>query len=292
LNYPVSGDPKSPWTPEVFGDAIVVNGKIFPYLEVEPRKYRFRVLNGANGRFFHLSLSNNLPFHQIGTDQGLLPAPVEVKRVVLAPAERADLIVDFSGSAGEQIILTNDGLNVMQFRVGKNKVQDISALPAVLRPLAKISESAAVKTRNLTLDEVQDSAQRPVRMLLNNAHWNEPVTENPTLDSVEIWNLINLTDDSHPIHLHLVRFQILDRRSFDAPTYMRTGKLTALGVPIPPGPSEAGWKDTVRADPSMVTRIIVRFEGYTGRYVWHCHILEHEDNEMMRPYEVVAGHRS
>ena len=309
LNYPVSGDAKAPWTPEVFGDAIVVNGKIFPYLEVEPRKYRFRVLNGANGRFFHLSLSNNQAFHQIGTDQGLLPAPVELKRVVLAPGERADLIVDFSGSAGEQLVVKNDGFNVMQFRVAghaqdkdhdkdkkdkddKKAPQDdaivASVLPAVLRPVARIPESAAVKTRMLSLIEVGDKALRPVMMLLNNAHWNMPVTENPVLDSTEIWNLINTTDDSHPIHLHLVRFQILDRRSFDAQTYLREEKSVFLGPPIPPDPSEAGWKDTVRAEPGMITRIITRFEGYTGRYVWHCHILEHEDNEMMRPYDVIA----
>jgi spore coat protein A, manganese oxidase len=293
LNYPVSGDPKSPWLPEVFGDALLVNGKLFPYLEVEPRQYRFRVLNGANGRFFHLSLSNHQPFHQIGTDQGLLPAPLEIKRVILAPAERADLILDFSASAGEQIILKNDSFDVMQFRVAKNVSQgnparDGSALPAVLRPVPKIPESAAVNPRMLTLVEVDDLVQRPVTMLLNNAHWKMPVTEDPVLDSTEIWNFINTTDDSHPIHLHLVRFQILDRRSFDVSNYWATGKLKFFGPAIAPDPSEAGWKDTVRADPAMVTRIIIRFEGYTGRYVWHCHILEHEDNEMMRPYDVIA----
>jgi spore coat protein A len=292
LNYPVSGNPKSPWTPEVFGDGFLVNGKLFPYLEVEPRKYRFRALNGSNARFFHLSLSNGQAFHQIGTDQGLLPAPVEVKRLALAPAERADLIVDFSGSSGEQIVLNNDGRTVMQFRVAKPRpgsARDTSVLPLALRPVPKIPESDAVQTRNLTLVEVDDEVMRPVTMLLNNTHWNMPVTEKPVLDSTEIWNLINTTDDSHPIHLHLVRFQILDRRSFDVSTYWMTGKLKFFGPPIPPEPSEAGWKDTVRADPAMVTRIIIRFEGYPGRYVWHCHILEHEDNEMMRPYEVIAA---
>jgi spore coat protein A, manganese oxidase len=295
LNYPVSGNPKSPWTPEVFGDALLVNGKLFPYLEVEPRPYRFRTLNGANARFFHLSLSNGQTFHQIGTDQGLLPAPVETKRVILAPAERVDLVVDFSSSAGEQIILKNDSVNVMQFRVAKvqsiggNISQDRNALPSALRPVAKMPESAAVKTRMLTLVEVDDLAQRPVAMLLNNTHWNMPVTENPVLDSTEIWNLINTTDDSHPVHLHLVRFQILDRRSFDVAAYWTTGKLNYFGPAIPPDLGEAGWKDTVRADPAMVTRIIIRFEGFPGRYVWHCHILEHEDNEMMRPYDVIAA---
>jgi len=295
LNYPVSGDPNAPWTPEVFGDAIVVNGKISPYLEVEPRPYRFRILNGANGRFFHLSLSNGMTFHQIGTDQGLLPAPLELKRMVLAPGERADVVCDFSGAAGDQVVITSDGFNVIQFRVSKNTgAKDIatpaatSVLPSVLRPVAKTPESSAVKSRKLSLIEVGDKALRPIGMLLNNAHWNMPVTEKPVLDSVEIWNLVNTTDDSHPIHLHLVRFQILDRRNFDTQTYLRDESFVFLGPPVPPDPSEAGWKDTVRAEPGMVTRIIVRFEGYTGRYVWHCHILEHEDNEMMRPYDVIA----
>ncbi len=288
LNYPVSDNPKSPWVPEVFGDAILVNGKLFPFLEVEPRKYRLRLLNGANGRFFRLSLSGGLPLHQIGTDQGLLPAPVTLSRLSIAPAERADLIVDFSESGGTNVILKNDNVNVMQFRVAAKGSRDESVLPKTLRPVPKIPESSAVKTRMLTLIEIDDVVQRPVTMLLNNAHWSMPITENPVLDSVEIWNLINLTDDSHPIHLHLVRFQILDRRPLNVAAYWTTREVKYLGAAVPPDPSEAGWKDTVRADPGMVTRIIVRFEGFTGRYIWHCHILEHEDNEMMRPFEVVA----
>jgi spore coat protein A len=116
-----------------------------------------------------------------------------------------------------------------------------------------------------------------------------PVTENPVIDSTEIWSFINTTDDSHPIHLHLVRFQILDRRNFETFTYQTTGELRFTGPVTPPDPEEAAWKDTVRAHPQMVTRIIVKFEGYVGRYVWHCHVLEHEDNEMMRPYDVIPG---
>jgi spore coat protein A len=115
-----------------------------------------------------------------------------------------------------------------------------------------------------------------------------PVTEKPVLDTTEIWELVNLTEDTHPIHLHLVRFQILDRRPFDVFHYQDKSELRYIGPPRPPQPDEAGWKDTVRCSSGEVTRIIVKFEGYIGRYVWHCHILEHEDNEMMRPYEVVA----
>jgi spore coat protein A len=314
LNYPVSADnPKSPWVPEVFGDAILVNGKLFPYLEVEPRKYRFRVLNGANGRFFHLTLfsektpSEKMPaekmlsgetpiagilggqaFHQIGSDQGLLSAPVPLKLLSIGPGERADLVVDFSGNAGSTLVLKNDNLNVMQFRVAAKGPRDQSVLPQALRPVPKTAESSAVKTRALTLVEQQDLIQRPVQMLLNNTPWHMPVTENPVLDSTEIWNLINTTDDAHPIHLHLVKFQILDRRPFDIATYWMKGELRYRGPAMAPEPGETGWKDTVRADPGMVTRIIIRFEGFTGRYVWHCHILEHEDNEMMRPFDVVA----
>jgi spore coat protein A len=293
LNYPVSGDAKSAWVPEVFGDAILINGKLFPYLEVEPRKYRFRVLNAANGRFLHLTLNDSQSaklqtFHQIGTDQGLLPAPVALQRLSPAPAERADVVVDFSENAGSNVILQNDHLDVMQFRVSARGPRDESALPQTLRPVPKILEASAVKTRLLSLVEIDDLVQRPVKMLLNNTHWSMPVTENPLLDSVEIWNLVNTTDDAHPIHLHLVKFQILDRRAFNIAAYWMHNQITYKGPAMPPEPGEAGWKDTVRADPGMVTRIIIRFEGFTGRYVWHCHVLEHEDNEMMRPFDVVA----
>jgi spore coat protein A len=290
LNYPVSADPKKPWLPEVFGDAILVNGKLFPFLEVEPRPYRFRVLNGSNGRFLHLALSENGATHQIGTDQGLLSAPLPSDRINLAPGERTDLIVDFSAMAGANVMLKNDISAILQFRVAKLKASaSVLALPQTLRPVPRIPETSAVKTRMLSLVEVDDVVQRPMTMLLNNAHWSMPVTENPVLDSTEIWSLLNTTDDAHPIHLHLVRFQILDRRNFDVSAYWAKGEVKYTGPAMPPDPSEAGWKDTVRADPGMVTRIIARFEGYPGRYVWHCHILEHEDNEMMRPYDVIAG---
>ena len=290
LYYPVSPDPEKPWIPELFGNAILANGKLLPYLDVEARKYRFRVLNGANGRFFHLSMSSGQNFQQIGSDQGLLAAPVALKIVSLAPGERSDLVVDFSDHAGEQIILKNDALlPVMQFRVAKGKVTDPSSLPSTLRQVHRIEEAEAVKTRTLMLGEIEDLHGDSFTMLLNNAHWNMPVTEDPKLNSVEIWNLMNVTEDAHPIHLHMVRFQILDRRRFDAFAYQNENNLLRYrGGPVAPEPCELGWKDTVRADPGMVTRIIIPFQGYPGRYVWHCHILEHEDNEMMRPYDVVA----
>ncbi len=289
LYYPVSDNPASPWTPEFFGDAFLVNGKLLPFLEVEPRKYRFRVLNASNGRFYRLSLSNKRNFQVIGCDQGLLDVPVPLTKTVIAPGERVDMVVDFSGQGGEKIVVQNEALPVMQFRVLDVAVKDESVLPPVLRPVERLAEASAVKTRMLSLDEVDDLVQNPVRMLLNGARWDAPVTEDPTLNSVEIWNLINPTDDSHPIHLHMVRFQILDRRRFETFGYVARHQIRFTGEPIPPEASEAGWKDTVRANPGMVTRIIVRFDGYAGRYVWHCHILEHEDNEMMRPYDILPA---
>jgi spore coat protein A len=288
LVYPVSPNPERPWVPEVFGNAILVNGKLLPYLEVEPRKYRLRIMNGSNGRFFRFSLANKGVFHVIGNDQGLLSASVPVKRIPLAPAERTDIIVDFAGMAGTHVKLISDSFDILEFRVGGEAAPDASAMPATLRAPLRLDPGTAVQTRRLTLDERLDGVQRSMGMLLNNTPWHMPITEKPTLGTTEIWEFVNLTDDSHPIHLHLVRFQILDRRRFDTFEFMSKGTLRFTGPVEAPEAHESGWKDTVRADPAMVTRIIVPFEGYAGRYVWHCHILEHEDNEMMRPYEVLA----
>ena len=303
LLYPVSPDPQSPWMPEVYGNAILVNGKLFPYLDVEPRKYRFRVLNASNSRIYHLSLvsqssaspgstdaaSETVTFHQIGTDQGLLSAPAELRRLEIAPAERADLMIDFSEHRGTQLVLKSDAFTIMQFRVSSEKVSDTSSLPAALRAAPKIPESQAAQTRLLTLDEYVTRNGNTAMLLLNASHWKLPITEKPVLGSTEIWTLINPTNDTHPIHLHLVRFQILDRQNYEPWLFQTKRELHFLGPRQLPDPNEAGWKDTVQAHSRMVTRIIVPFEGFTGRYVWHCHILEHEDNEMMRPYEVISG---
>ncbi len=312
LFYPKEGDTHPVWVPEFFGDVAVVNGKIWPFLNVEPRRYRFRLLNGSNSRFYRLKLSSGQPFCQIGTDGGFLLRPAEVTNILLAPAERADVIVDFSGQKGRQILMTNDApapfpgggetviSEIMQFRVEeRSSERDTSALPLDLfnrfgveindafDPLTHLAEHLAIKTRNLTLEERLDSEGNPIILLLNGAMWDDPVTENPRLGTVEIWQLINLTMDTHPIHLHLVQFRILDRRPFDVGWYKEHKEIRYTGPARPPDPNEAGLKDTVRANPGEVIRIIVPFTDFTGRYVWHCHILEHEDNEMMRPYDVV-----
>jgi spore coat protein A, manganese oxidase len=289
LGYPMSPDPEHPWVPEFFGELQLVNGKIFPFLEVEPRKYRFRVLNAANGRFYRLSLSEGAEIHQIGTDQGLLPAPLNVTNLQLAPGERADIVVDFANHRGARVLLQSDSFVLMQFKVGASKVSDLSALPASLRAVPRIPESSAVQTRRLTLDEALNNVGESTGMLLNNTPWHMPITERPVLGTTEIWELVNLTDDVHPIHLHMVKFQILDRRRFDSFQYMTAQTLRFVGPAVAAEANEMGWKDTARANPKTVTRIIVPFVGYPGRFVWHCHILEHEDNEMMRPYEILPA---
>src|SRR5262249_15783720 len=208
LLYPVSDNPQAPWLADFFGNVMMVNGSVTPFLEVEPRRYRFRILNGSNSRLYHLLLANGMPMMQIGTDQGLLPSPIELRRLAIAPAERADLVVDFAGHQGERIALKDDAVDVMQFPVSHATVVDDSNLPHLLRSVPRIPEANAVRTRTLTLNEYNDRSGRTILMLLNETYWRQPITENPRIDSTEIWNLVNLTDEVHPIHLHLVRFQV------------------------------------------------------------------------------------
>ena len=297
LRYPVADTAGAPWAEKVEGDLHLVNGKLFPFLDVEPRPYRFRIVNAANGRFYILSLSGGRGFVQIGTDQGLLAAPVPMAKLQMAPAERADVVVDFSDAAGQTVNLVHQVEPILQFRVApaSRPIATAPPLPARLRAIPKLDAASAVRTRVLTLGDYHDRKLRRMMMLLNGAAWSDPVTENPELDSVEIWTLLNTTDDTHPIHLHLVRFQVLSRQTFDSDEYLAKKTIRYLGPPDPPAPHEAGWKDTVQAPSDTATRIIARFEGYAGRYVWHCHVLEHAANEMMRPFEVVPralGQRS
>jgi spore coat protein A, manganese oxidase len=288
LFYPVSPYPEHPWVDEVVGDAMVVNGKVQPFYEVEARRYRLRVLNAANTRFFILGLSNGSSFQQIGADQGLLPRPVTLTTLILAPGERADLVIDFTSMRGARVVLTNGAFQMMQFRVGASAVQDRSRVPDVLLPVTPLSQNSAAITRELTLNEYKDPAGNAMTMLLNRTPWHKPVTEIARLGSTEIWSLVNLTDDTHPIHLHHVRFQVLDRRSFDRDLYLlQNATQRYTGAALEPKLNESGWKDVVQCPPNMVTRIHVSFDGFPGRYLWHCHLMEHEANDMMRPYDIV-----
>ncbi|HEX6290749.1 MAG TPA: multicopper oxidase domain-containing protein [Herpetosiphonaceae bacterium] len=313
LFYPTGPDehvesalPMPSIVPEFFGDTILVNGKVWPFLEVEPRRYRFRILNGSNSRFYNLALGG-VTFRQIGSEGGLLPAPVDLTEILLAPGERADVLVDFAAYTGQTLLMTNSasdgpftGLGndppaepattgqIMQFRVTRPlQGSDTSSWPTTLPPFQYLSEASAVQERFLTLNEGEDDYGR-LMLLIDNKGWHE-VSEYPVLGTTEIWSFANVTPDTHPIHLHLVQFQILDRQQFNLKHYEKTGKVVFIGPRMPPDANERGWKDTARMNPGEVTRIIMRFEDYTGFYPYHCHILEHEDHEMMRQFQVVAG---
>lgn len=160
---------------------------------------------------------------------------------MLAPAERADLIVDFSLARGENVILHSDELDLMQFRVGKTTVADDSHLPQSLRPVARIPEPSAACTRLMTLNEFDNDTGMAMVMLLNRKHWADPVSEIMKLGDTEIWSLANLTQDTHPIHLHMVRFQVLDRRAFSIDDYLEQ-HAAPCATPAPPRrPSRTRW---------------------------------------------------
>ena len=305
------------WVPEFFGDTILANGRVWPHMEVEPRRYRLRLLNGSSARFYRLSLSDGRPFFQVASDGHFLPQAVELRRLLLAPGERADVVVDFSGLAvGTSIIVRNDAPTpfpkgdkpdprttgrVLQFRVVPLNGSDASSMPGKLVDAPDLGRDTL--TRVLTLDE-HAGHKGPHMALLDGKRWMDPVSETPRLGSTEVWEFANLTEDAHPMHLHLVGFQVLDRLPFDAKAYARRkpgarGPLSNYhaGPSRPAEPNERGLKDTVVCWPGEVTRIKARFAPAQGGafpfdatsgpgYVWHCHILEHEDNEMMRPYVV------
>lgn len=426
----LNGTPPNPgahpwWIPEFFGDAIVVNGRTWPFLNVEPRRYRFRVLDAANARFFQMALqdsSSGAPgpvIWKIGTDGGLLNTPVKLADgndpnslpLFLAPSERADIIIDFAGMQGRSFTLTNTAVfpfpsggapdpnvdgRVMQFRVNLPSTTSVDTTynPASGAPLrgGRNQEPAIVqlanqqtgtlgagvtpqRKRQLVLLEVEGPGG-PLMVTLNNSRWtgvhdgtNTPIsgsqpapmgqpffnTEVPQVGSTEIWEIANLTQDAHPIHIHLIQFQLINRQNFDVDNYRPLydsqfpgGTFEGLlpdgseglvnypagvfipaygppnaylthnadgaigGIPAltpflqdnatPPDNNDIGWKDTLKMFPGQVTRIVTRwapidtavggvkpgqnlytFDPTSGPgYVWHCHIVDHEDNEMMR----------
>ncbi len=287
------------WKEMSFGDKAVVNGKVWPYLNVNQGKYRFRMLNGSNSRVYTLRLSNGAPFHQIGSDGGLLAAPVARDSVTIAPGERADVVVDFAPfAAGTEIVLQNSAPapfpiasstapvlpNIMKFVV-QGVPGHTAPLPATLTTVSRLSEADAVQARDFVL--ARSPAPAPCGgqfWTINGKQWDN-VTEFPVIGTTEIWRFQNHSEVTHPMHLHLVEFQILDRQQF----VMQGDSIVLVGSPTPPQPYEAGWKDTAPVNPNEVVRVIARFDDFTGRYPYHCHILEHEDHEMMRQFQVVSA---
>ncbi|MFN2376350.1 MAG: multicopper oxidase domain-containing protein [Candidatus Binatia bacterium] len=285
------------WQEHFFGDTILVNGKVWPYLEVKRGKYRFRMLNGSTSRTYRLTLSNGAPFRQIGTDGGLLPAPVTINTITIGPGERADVVIDFAGfTAGTEIVLTNSAPtpypsgdpgqhavipNVMQFKV-LAATGHTAALPGALRPVVPIDEGESVIERDLELRKGDEECSGTA-WFINGLRWDD-ITEYPELGTVEVWRFINRSGVMHPMHMHLVFFQVLDRQAFTE----SGDDIVLVGNPVPPPAEEAGWKDTVQVGPNEVVRVIARFEDYKGKYPYHCHILEHEDHEMMRQFQTVS----
>lgn len=304
------GEPEPSTLPEMFGNFVLVNGMTWPILDVEPRQYRFRVLNGSDSRFYNLFLSSGQQFIQIGSDQGLLPSPVPMNQMLIAPGERKDIVLDFSSPAlwGQTIIMKNNARapypkgdvpdpqttgRVMAFRVNKslNNAYPLTTLPASLRPTISPLQTT-LAPRKLILFETVDEYDRIMPMLgtveEGKKAFRAPLTENPMLNSTEIWEIYNETVDAHPIHLHLVRMQLISRQKFNARIDEETGKPTDIrfiGQQRYPAADEQGWKDTWVMYPGEVTRVIAKFDR-PGPYVWHCHILSHEEHDMMRPFYV------
>jgi spore coat protein A, manganese oxidase len=354
------------WDPEYFGDEIMVNGKVWPNMNVQRRQYRFRIVNGSNARFYNLSLSNGMSFIQIGADGNYLPAPVTLTSLFLAICERGDILIDFSNLApGTKVVLKNsanapfpggDPVDantsvVMQFTVQNTTAVHPKPLPATLITIPTLVETPNIGNPKLfTLNEEEDPVSgNPLGVFIDGRHFDEDVTEIPRVGTTEAWYFTNLTEDAHPIHIHLVEFQLEDRQLIDRDRFrayweslngstlplnhppIRVNPETpvdtgdGMGVrdflfdtqggtvfpgtpsqPIPPSPSESGWKDVFLAPPFMVTRVRLRFAPqsvpetslFPGKntfpfdptkgpgYVWHCHILDHEDNDMMRPMAI------
>jgi len=303
------------WNPEYFGNTMLVNGRTWPPLEVEPRRYRFRILNGCTGRFLILKVvtdplaerpaSAAMPFWQIGAEGGFLPETVVLEQLLIGPAERADVIVDFSGlPAGTELFLINEGPDepfgggeppgdfdtanpattgqVMRFSVVPLSAADTSLIPAQLPAPPK--PGAHTVTRQVSLNELGSTHpgfDGPIAALLgtlnpdgtgNPLGWDAPITEHVALGAVEVWEVHNFTEDAHPIHIHEVQCEVLNRAAFG-------------GAPRGPETWESGLKDTFIAYPGEITRVKALYDR-AGLYVWHCHLVEHEDNEMMRPYQI------
>ena len=419
-------NPEHPyWTPEFLGDVILVNGKAWPNMNVEPKRYRFWIINGSNARTYEIRVPNpvtatNLPLYVISTDGGYLDTAAMTTKLVIMPGERYEMIIDFQGiPAGTKLIMKNNAKSpypaggptmgsttgqVMQFTVGACTsgfcgATDTGYNPAVIPAIRTVGQTIVPlatagalatgvtvdQTRLLTLNEVLNPPSTvvdpvtsvtvaypggPLEILVNNTSYGGtsrtdfqaittpiPGTGTPPINDVtyyselpqegttEVWEIVNLTADAHPIHLHLVQYQIINRQNYNTNKYIKAynaafsggGYIPAFGPPqsydgsnpasggklggnpdvapflqgmaSPPLPQEAGWKDTVVAYPGQVTRLAVRWAPtdvpvtgpasalafafsptsngfFPHGWVWHCHIVDHEDNEMMRPFSV------
>lgn len=257
----------------VLGDTYLVNGRPAPFFEVANRKYRFRLLNASNSRNYTLALDSLQPLTQIGSDGGLLAAPHLTPTIPLWPAERAEIVVDFSiYPVGTSVTLVDrvgedptETVPIVRFDVVREE-DDPSSLPASLRPVDRLAEGQVERQFELTLDPTVN------QWLINGKAFSEDrIDVRPRLDDVEVWAFKNSSNMTHPMHIHLSMFQMLDRD----------------GVPVTGG--ESGWKDTVRVESQETVRLAIKFIDFTGRYVFHCHNLAHEDHGMMAQLKVLPA---
>ena len=313
--YPKSTIPGVTWIGEYFGDVMLVNGKVWPYLELEPRLYRFRILNGCNARILDLNIAG-ASMWQIGAEGGMWDRPVPVKSLVLAPAERADVLVDFGPLAGKTLALNNTKPpnpisnpapslpQVMQLRVAAG-TRVKPTIPATLTGGRKADLSPGTTQRFFTLNEL-DVDEVDWRLTISGRAFEDQTEDFPRVGTIEDWYYINMTGDTHPMHTHLFTHQVVGRVPFDVEAYEAAapgdddGVLGgfdpwpfATGPMIPPDPTERGFKETTKANPGQFTIIRALFDLPSGvlppqMYVHHCHIVEHEDNDMMRPFQVIA----
>ena len=356
LLYPTVGvnpDDHPYWYHAFLGNTIVVNGKVWPNMNVDKGQYRFRLVDASNARVYIPSFLNTqtnqlIPFTQIGTDGGYLKAPVTLTNLTISPAERADILVDFSNlPAGTKVLLQNSALvsldpqnrdpqtvgKIMQFTVTANEGFKANTLPSLLNPTLAGSTfpnlPAPTKQRILTLSEDMGPSG-PTIALLNGQKWDGVISELPQVGTTEDWVLVDNATSAHPIHIHLVQFQLVSRQSLNATEYPKDwvelqrkalGNESAvppwplnyvprelpiepylIGNPAPPAPNEQGWKDTILVHISEVVIVRIRFSSQDGSpfpfdatqgpgYVWHCHLIEHEDNEMMRPYKLISANQ-
>ena len=341
---------------EFFGPFTSVNGRIWPFADVEPRQYRLRVLNASNSRTYRLVLLDDRGINildrltQIGTDGGLLaePVPLPAEGLTLAPAERADLIVDFRGLGGKNLVLVNTAAapfkgaafdrkpgeadpklrlpypHVMQFRVGSGLTEDAFVVPKRLGGFRRLYDAGlpAGCTQRLIALIKHEVHERDMFLLHELEKANAPMAGEPIIavqeesgvtthyrtvaeqfedtvnflvadGSTEVWHFLNLSKSTHPMHVHLVQFQAIGRDLFDISGF--DGKTFATRSPlrfkrrVGLAPNELGPKDTIRVNPGERVSIAMKFSGYTGRYMYHCHMLEHEDMDMMRPFVVMPA---
>jgi FtsP/CotA-like multicopper oxidase with cupredoxin domain len=282
----------------VFGNLILANGAPQPYLNVEPRKYRIRLLNASNTRPYQLAI-DGLSMTQIGTESGMLPEPVPRASLRLDPAERAEVVLDFKAFGGQNLVMKNTlgfgpGVaQVMQFRVSSTPVNDPSTVPSPLRPVPDFGDAVALPSVNEdgNIDHLQrvwlltqTGLDTPQWTINGQGFESSRIDAKPVLGTIENWVFVNTTSVEHVVHIHDVDWRILLRTGGLPPT----PAIDQPELPLPPiDPSEVGLKESFLVRAFEVVEVAARFTDHLGTYVFHCHVLEHEDHAMMAQFKVV-----